>query len=92
MKIPESAASDRVPEASDVVEGPVGSAWLKDPATSGPIGADLGALQPIDVAPGDRTDEGRSIDGRPGPHEHKDRDHTDVDRDPTGPQRGEADG
>lgn len=92
MKIPKSAASDRVPEASDVVEGPVGSAWLKDPATSGPIGADLGALQPIDVAPGDRTDEGRSIDGRPGPHEHPDRDHTGADRDLTAPLRAGVDG
>lgn len=78
MKILKSTASDRVPQASDVVDGPVGSAWLKDSATSGPIGADLEALVPID--------------GRPGSHGHKDRDHTDVDRDPTGPQRGQADG
>jgi hypothetical protein len=37
------------PDASDVVVGPVGSASLKDPSTSGPIGADLAALEPIDV-------------------------------------------
>jgi hypothetical protein len=92
MKIPESSASDRVPEASDVVDGLVGSAWLKDPATSEPIGANLEALLPIDVARGDRTDEGGSIDGRPGPHEHQDRDQTGVDRDLTGPQCGETNG
>ena len=88
MNILKSTASDRVPQASDVVDGPVGSAWLRDSPTSGSIGVDLEALVPIDVAPGDRTQEGGSIDGRPRSHGHKDRDHTDVDRDPTGPQRG----
>lgn len=43
------------PDASDVVAGPVGSAWLKDPATSGPVGADLEALEPIDVPDDDPT-------------------------------------
>ena len=50
------------PDASDVVEGPVGSASLKDPATSGPMGADLDALTPID-ADGDAAIEDGSIDG-----------------------------
>jgi hypothetical protein len=36
------------PDASDVVEGPVGSASLRDPATSGPMGADLDELPTID--------------------------------------------
>jgi hypothetical protein len=48
------------PDASDVVEGPVGSASLKDPSTSGPIGADLAALEPIDVPDDDPT--GTSVD------------------------------
>jgi len=51
------------PDASDVVDGPVGSAWLKNPATSGPIGADLGALPPIDVDSGDTALPGGSIEG-----------------------------
>jgi hypothetical protein len=57
-----SRTADRAPDASDVVAGPVGSAWLKDPATSGPMGADLEAVPTIDVAPVDPTDEGGSID------------------------------
>jgi hypothetical protein len=61
--------SDHVADASDVVDGPVGSAWLKDPATSGPIGADLDALPAIDIPSGDGTENGRSIDGEAGPHE-----------------------
>lgn len=52
------------PDASDVVEGPIGSAWLRDPATSGPMGADLDELPTIDPegdAPdGDGPAEGRS--------------------------------
>jgi hypothetical protein len=40
------------PDASDVVTGPVGSASLRDPASSGPEGADLDRLQEIDVDAG----------------------------------------
>ncbi len=83
---------DRAPDASDVVDGPVGSAWLKDPATSGPMGADLDALPSIDVAPGDTPDEGRSIDGHAEPHERHDRDHVGVNLDLTKPSPGEAHG
>lgn len=36
------------PDASDVVTGPVGSASLRDPASSGPQGADLDQLPTID--------------------------------------------
>lgn len=43
--------TEHEPDASDVVEGPVGDSSLKDPATSGPIGADLDALVPIEVPP-----------------------------------------
>jgi len=38
--IPESPE----PDASDVVTGPIGSASLRDPATSGPEGAELERL------------------------------------------------
>jgi hypothetical protein len=38
----------RPADASDVVTGPVGSASLRDPATSGPEGADLDQLPIID--------------------------------------------
>ena len=37
-------------DASDIVAGPVGSSHLKDPATSGPVGADLDELPAIDGA------------------------------------------
>jgi hypothetical protein len=37
------------PDASDVVTGPVGSASLRDPATSGPEGAQLDQLPDIEV-------------------------------------------
>jgi hypothetical protein len=62
-----SRSADRAPDASDVVAGPVGSAWLKDPATSGPMGADLEAVPTIDVAAADTTDEGGSIDDQAEP-------------------------
>ncbi len=65
------SASDRPSDATDVVEGNVGSAWLKDPATSGSTGADLEGLTPIDVPSADRTDEGVSIEGRPGSFERQ---------------------
>jgi hypothetical protein len=38
------------PDASDVVGGPVGSAWLKDPAAPGNRGADLEKLDSTTVA------------------------------------------
>ncbi|MHB8459378.1 MAG: hypothetical protein ACYDAK_09645 [Candidatus Limnocylindrales bacterium] len=66
-----SSASDGPSDATDVVEGKVGSAWLRDPATSGSIGADLEGLTPIDVPSADRTDEGGSIEGRPESPEHQ---------------------
>jgi hypothetical protein len=58
---------DPEPDASDVVEGPIGSAWLRDPAEPGKRGADLDELKPIDGdGDGDEaSDEGRSIDGLP---------------------------
>jgi len=59
----DKTAPDQGPDSSDVVEGPVGSARLKDPETSGPIGADLDALPPIDVDAGDTEPRGRSIEG-----------------------------
>lgn len=37
------------PDSSDVVEGAIGSALLRDPATSGPEGAELDKLEPIAV-------------------------------------------
>jgi hypothetical protein len=37
------------PDASDVVTGPVGSASLRDPATSSPEGADLSRLLEIEI-------------------------------------------
>jgi hypothetical protein len=52
---------DDAPDASDVVDGPIGSASLRDPATSGPMGADLDALEPID----DGDDEAEPDDARP---------------------------
>ena len=54
---------DGTNDASDVVDGPVGYAHLKDPATSGPIGADLDKLPPIDIPDDDPTTAGTSIDG-----------------------------
>jgi hypothetical protein len=53
-------AGDNAPtDASDVVEGPVGSAAIKDPSTNPGIGADLDELPAVepgsDGAP-DRTD------------------------------------
>jgi hypothetical protein len=36
------------PDASDVVTGPIGSASLRDPATSGPEGAELERLPIVD--------------------------------------------
>jgi hypothetical protein len=76
---------DGRPDAGEVVEGPIGGARLRNPA-SGPIGADLDALPPIDVGPGALGDGGRP-DGRPidgsAPAERQDRDHVGVDWDLT---------
>lgn len=78
------SASD-APDASDVVEGPVGSAALKDPATSGPIGADLDELPALDGpgAVGSPTDQDAPRDGGPSIHERQDPDHVGVDWDLT---------
>jgi hypothetical protein len=42
-----SSAVPVAPDSSDVVEGAIGSALLRDPATSGPEGAELDKLEPI---------------------------------------------
>lgn len=78
-------ARERTPDAGDVVEGPVGGARLRDPA-SGPIGVDLDALPSIDVDPA-TPDQGGPIDGGAAdgsaPAERQDRDHVGVDWDLT---------
>jgi hypothetical protein len=43
-------------DASDVVEGPVGSASIKDPATNPGIGADLDELPDVENGGDDSTD------------------------------------
>ena len=43
--------ADQTPDASDVVDGPIGSASLRDPASSGPEGADLSRLDEIEIDP-----------------------------------------
>jgi hypothetical protein len=63
---------DSPPDASDVVDGPVGSAWLRDPATSGPMGADLDAL------PVTETDDESPEDASPTP-ERQEPDRVGVD-------------
>jgi len=80
--------SEPEPDASDVVEGPVGSASLRDPATSGPMGADLEALPSIEVDPEAETNERPSvertaIDRRSAPHDRQDTDHVGTDWDLT---------
>jgi hypothetical protein len=52
------------PDAADVISGPIGSASLRDPATSGPEGADLAKLPPIDLPP---IDLPLIVDSPPGP-------------------------
>ena len=54
-----------VPDASDVVTGPVGSASLRNPATSGPEGARLDRLPVID-ATADEQDRAALVPTRPG--------------------------
>jgi hypothetical protein len=46
------SAPESPPNAVDVVDGPIGSAWLRDPATSGPKDADHDGWPVIE------TDEG----------------------------------
>ena len=50
-----SEPSDNPPGAVDVVDGPIGSAWLRDPATIGPTGVDDDAPEPTD-GEGDEAD------------------------------------
>jgi hypothetical protein len=45
---PNDAAAADVPDASDVIEGPIGGAALKEPNRPEPTGADLDALPTID--------------------------------------------
>jgi hypothetical protein len=55
-----ATAPDSPADASDVVEGPVGSASIKDPATNPGIGADLDELPAAETVgddASDRTDE-----------------------------------
>jgi hypothetical protein len=78
-----STSSDRTPAASDVV-APVGDERHKDPATSGSIAAHAGAVPTIEVAEGERTDEGGSIEDQPA-RERQDADHVGVDWDVTRP-------
>jgi hypothetical protein len=85
---------DDPPDASDVVHGPIGSASLRDPATSGPMGADLDALEPIDED-GDEADDTRPTGGRaPAPesrqttHERQDPDRVGVDREQSSRDKG----
>lgn len=87
------ATTDSPPDASDVVDGPIGSASLRDPATSGPMGADLDALEPID-RDGDESDAPRPIDGPaaegsgPAGHDRQDPDHVGVDWERTSRDEG----
>lgn len=52
------------PDASDVISGPIGGASLRDPASSGPKGADLDRLPSIDVD-ADEPDAGPLVPNRP---------------------------
>jgi hypothetical protein len=53
------------PDAGDVVEGPVGSAAIKDPATNPGIGADLGELPAVGIDDCDAPDQavGAPVEG-----------------------------
>ena len=55
------------PDASDVVTGPVGSASLRDPASSGLMGADLDRLPTIDVDAGESITPDESSTGLDSP-------------------------
>jgi hypothetical protein len=76
------------PDASDVVEGPVGSASLRDPNTSGPMGADLDELPTLDGpgSGGSPSDDAPSDDDT-SIHERQDPDHVGVDWDLTARNR-----
>jgi hypothetical protein len=52
------------PDASDVVEGPVGSAAIKDPATNPGIGADLEELPAAETDGEDSPDPTRAAPER----------------------------
>ncbi|HEX7472632.1 MAG TPA: hypothetical protein VF323_06090 [Candidatus Limnocylindrales bacterium] len=67
MTAVQGATPPHTPDASDVVEGPVGSAALKDPATSGPMGADLDALPPIDADGDAAIEDGSTVGPAPDP-------------------------
>jgi hypothetical protein len=74
------------PDASDVVEGPVGSASLREPSTSGPMGADLDELPSIedDGSAPPSSGSGRPTGrGEPSAHERQDPGHIGVDWDLT---------
>lgn len=62
----DKSIKDQAPGASDVVDGPVGSAWLKDPASVGPIGAEIAELPPIDVRSDDSPADRGSVDKHEG--------------------------
>jgi hypothetical protein len=68
------------PDSGDVIDGPIGAASLKDPATSGAIGGNLDVLRPIDL-PGESTHEIRAIESPDAAHERQDEDHIGVDWD-----------
>jgi hypothetical protein len=55
----EQTPSDGAPDSSDIIEGPIGSARLKEPADPQTTGADLSALPEIDDAPADDADAGK---------------------------------
>jgi hypothetical protein len=53
-----------VRDASDVISGPIGGASLRDPASSGPAGADLDLLPVMDAGAGE-PDARTLVPGRP---------------------------
>ncbi len=56
MATSETRDDKSTPDASDVVEGPVGSAFLKEPKRAAEGGADLEALPRTDVPMNDDTE------------------------------------
>ncbi len=65
MKSDPSQAEPRQPDSSDVVSGPIGSARLRDPATSMPEGAELERLPIVESdATADDADEPEQAPGR----------------------------
>ena len=57
---PDAPDEPAVADASDVVAGPIGAAWLREPSTSAPAGADLEELPVVKLSPGDLTDAKRT--------------------------------